>query len=83
MPLNQNYDLVVSGSTIQWFVDREAFLQRLAQAMNPGALLAVSLFGPENFKELRELTGRGLAYPTLAELRKELETDFDIIELRS
>lgn len=61
-------DLIASTSTIQWFEDKARFAAKTAAALNPGGYLALSLFGTENFREIRSTTGEGLAYHTLDEL---------------
>lgn len=61
-------DLIASASTIQWFEDKARFAARTAEALNPGGYLALSLFGTENFREIRATTGEGLTYHTLDEL---------------
>lgn len=63
-----NLDLIASASTVQWFDDMPGFVSRAAEATNPGGWLVLSTFGPDNFREIRETTGEGLDYYTLAEL---------------
>lgn len=43
---------VVSASTIQWFNSPERFISRLMRALQPGAVVALSTFGPETYREL-------------------------------
>ena len=76
-------DLFVSSSAIQWLPDPRAYLQRVVHEVTPDALLAVSTFGPDNLLELRQLTGQGLDYPTLADWRCTLEELGYAYELRS
>lgn len=61
-------ELVASASTVQWFDDLQAFVEKCAAATLPGGHLGLSTFGPENFAEIAALTGEGLTYPTLAEI---------------
>ena len=72
LALPEGTDLVVSCSTLQWFAAPEAFLRRCQQALAPGGWLAVSTFGPDNLREIRTLTGDGLAYSDLDALRAQL-----------
>ena len=67
LPLPAGADLITSCSTIQWFEQPARFLQRCADALRPGGLLALSTFGAANLREIRTLTGHGLHYPSLAE----------------
>ncbi|MBQ4279376.1 MAG: malonyl-ACP O-methyltransferase BioC [Rikenellaceae bacterium] len=69
LALPRRLDLVASASTVQWFDDLEAFAAQAIHALAPGGLLALSTFGPENFAEIRALTGESLEYLTPGELR--------------
>lgn len=73
MEFPRNLDLIASASTVQWFDDMPGFASRAAAATNPGGWLVLSTFGPDNFREIRETTGEGLDYYTLAELCGILE----------
>lgn len=74
-------DLITSCSTLQWFQDPAAFFRRCRQALPPGGILAFSTFGQENMKQIRRLTGHGLDYLSLEELRARLEPSFEILHL--
>lgn len=56
-------DLVLAGSVLQWFSRPEVFFENLRRRLRPGGLAAVVTYGPENCREVKALTGRGLAYP--------------------
>ncbi|WP_159089991.1 methyltransferase [Ruegeria sp. Alg231-54] len=45
-------NLITSASMVQWLHDPATFLQRAAKALAPGGWLAVSGFGPEQYREL-------------------------------
>ncbi|MCG7522174.1 methyltransferase domain-containing protein [Ruegeria sp. Ofav3-42] len=45
-------NLIASASMIQWLRDPAAFLRKAATALTPGGWLAVSGFGPEQYREL-------------------------------
>lgn len=76
------FDLILSSSTLQWVHDLPALTAKLADHLEPGGLLAVSLYGPDNFLEIRALTGSGLSYPSLAELRALMARHFQILAIR-
>ena len=59
----EGLDLVLAGSVLQWFSRPEAFFENLRRRLRPGGLAAVVTYGPENCREVKALTGRGLAYP--------------------
>lgn len=61
-------DLVLAGSVLQWFSRPKNFFDRLARALRPGGLAALVTFGPANCREIRLLTGAGLAYPDFSTL---------------
>lgn len=52
---NQNFDLIVSSLTFQWFVDPLANLEKLCQRLKPGGVLVFSTLGEETFQEWRVL----------------------------
>jgi malonyl-CoA O-methyltransferase len=79
MALPAGLDLVVSSSTFHWLTDLPALLDRLYEAMAPRGLLCFSLYGPSNLMELREITGIGLDYSTLADLQKLVERNFALL----
>lgn len=66
-------DLIASASTVQWFADMPAFVAKAAAALNSGGVLALSSFGPENFREIRAAAATGLDYLTLAQLTALIE----------
>ena len=66
-------DLFVSSSAIQWLADPCAYLARTVHELAARATVAVSTFGPDNLLELRQLTGQGLHYPSLANWHSTLQ----------
>lgn len=74
-----NLDLIVSNATFQWLDDPESFLSELNTHMTPGGIMAFSTFGPQNFMEIRHLTGKSLTYLSCSELRTLLEKQFQVI----
>ncbi len=74
MEFPQGLDLIASASTVQWFDDLPGFARRASAATRPGGWLVLSTFGPDNFREIRNVTGEGLEYYSLAELTGILES---------
>lgn len=66
--IDSHYGLIASASTLQWFDDLSAFIVRAARGLTPGGILAISTFGPDNFREITATTGYGLEYPTSVSL---------------
>ncbi|WP_170429238.1 methyltransferase domain-containing protein [Ruegeria arenilitoris] len=74
-------DLIASASMIQWLHDSRTFLQRAAQALPPGGWLAVSGFGPEQYRELVRV-GSNAKAPGLCgsdDLVAAIEDQLDIV----
>ncbi|MCD8073165.1 MAG: malonyl-ACP O-methyltransferase BioC [Alistipes sp.] len=69
----QDTDALLSASTIQWFDDLPSFLHRACSATRKGGALALSSFGPDNFKEIRNIRGEGLDYLPRMELGRMVE----------
>ena len=79
--LPDKLDLVASASTVQWFDDLAAFTRRVHESLLPGGILAFTTFGPDNFNEIKTLTGEGLDYLTLEEFRIMLsQQGYEIVE---
>ncbi len=79
MAFPQEQQLVTSCSTLQWFQHPHRFFEKCNQSLAEGGILAFSTFGPENFREIKETTGAGLAYPTLEELKRMLSPHYHIL----
>jgi len=77
--LPQELDLILSGSTFQWFNNLDAFLKKCHAALSKTGFLAFSSFGPENYREIRSVEGSGLNYLSFGEHQKLLEKYFDIV----
>ena len=69
-PLPGSFDLIISSSTFHWVHDLEGLLEKLADHLTPNGCLAFSMYGPDNLQEIRRLTGIGLDYSSLDEVRK-------------
>jgi len=72
-------DLIAANAVLQWLHDPAALLRKFAAALNPGGLLGFSVFGPDNFRELRKLTGIGLDYRERESYLAMLKPDFDVL----
>ena len=71
-------DLLTSCSTLQWFTDPAAFFARSRRFLKPDGILAFTTFGPSNMHEIRSLTGHGLDYLPLDEVRRLVASHFDV-----
>ena len=72
-------DLIISNAMFQWFKTIDA--DNYKNLLNSGGIFAFSSFSPENFKEIRELTGLSLDYRTIDELTLIFEKNFEILHV--
>jgi malonyl-ACP O-methyltransferase BioC len=77
--LPDQYDLVLSSSTLHWVHDLPALCAKLHRHLYPGGVLAFSLYGKDNLREIREVTGVGLAYRNLEQLQTVVDERFTIL----
>lgn len=66
-------DIIASSSSIQWFDDVESFIHKLPAKLSDGGYLFLSTFGPENFNEIKTVTGKGLEYKSKRQLEAILQ----------
>jgi len=74
-----NLDVVLSSSTVQWFSQLELFFEKVNKVLKPEGLFAFSTFGPDNFKELKQVCNVGLPYKTTQEILAMLPSSFDVV----
>ncbi len=79
LPLEENFDLIVSSSTFQWFSNLSATFEKLSCALAPEGMMLFSTFGNKNLWELRSITGTGLHYHTKKEICEMLAPHFNIL----
>jgi malonyl-ACP O-methyltransferase BioC len=73
------YDLVISSSTLHWVHDLPALCDKLHRHLQPGGTFALSLYGKDNLREIRTVTGVGLVYRNLDQLINVLSERFEIL----
>ncbi|MEA2114945.1 MAG: malonyl-ACP O-methyltransferase BioC [Thermodesulfobacteriota bacterium] len=78
IPLTGPFDLIISSSTFHWLHDLEGLLIKLADNLAPGAILAFSMYGPDNLQEIRQLTGIGLDYFSLQQVQAMVSKYFTL-----
>jgi malonyl-ACP O-methyltransferase BioC len=76
---NKKFDMIISNAVFQWCEDLEKVFDICKSILNKNGILAFSTFSPENFKEIKSLTGVALKYYTLEEIRNLLDNNFEII----
>ncbi|WP_350561651.1 methyltransferase domain-containing protein [Psychrobacter sp. CAL346-MNA-CIBAN-0220] len=63
--LGDQHSLIVSANAVQWFDDPLNFIAQSATRLQVGGQLLFNTFTPENFLQIKALTGQGLEYPTV------------------
>ena len=71
-----HFSLIASASTFQWFIRTDKMIERFARWQSAGDILLFSTFLPDNLREIRQLTGIGLSYPSSEDWRHWLERDY-------
>ena len=74
---DEKWDLILSASTIQWFVNLPVFFRNARRCLTEGGMLCCSTFLPDNLKELRAARPSTLLYPSAAELSAMIGEVFD------
>lgn len=76
---SKKVDLIISNAMFQWFNDLEKVSSHYSNLLNKDGILAFTTFSPENFCEIRELTGLTLEYKSIEEIKSELNNKFNIL----
>ena len=80
--LAENHSLIISANAVQWFDNPLSFVTQSAQRLQSGGQLVFSTFTPNNFLQIKTLTGQGLHYPDIDEWQLALDSaGFKNIEL--
>ena len=73
-------DLIISNAMFQWFDNLEKALQIIKLSLDKNGILAFSTFAPENFCQIREITGLTLKYKSKNEIENILKnTGFEVL----
>lgn len=83
LQVNAKFNLIISNAMFQWFTNLEKALSYYKTLMNKDGIIAFSTFAPDNFKEIKSLTGLTLEYKTVDEIRSILEKDFEVLYLEN
>ena len=80
LSLPEHLNAIVSSSAIQWIQNLPQLLNRCYDALNDQGWLCLSTFGPNNFKEIKQLTGQGLSYWSMQDWQDQLQASgFDVL----
>lgn len=82
LDLGLNHGLIVSANAVQWFDNPLGFIKQSYERLASGGQLLLNTFTPNNFLQVKALTGQGLKYPTVNDWQSALITSgFECIEL--
>lgn len=76
--VNDKFNLIISNAMFQWFTNLEKAMDYYKGLLNSGGIIAFTTFAPDNFKEIKSLTGLTLDYRSEEEIKKILSRNFDI-----
>lgn len=79
----RKFNLVLSNAVFQWYENLDKIFEQCKNLLQPNGILAFSTFSPENFKEIKSITGLSLEYKSPAELTDLLKKDFEIIKIEN
>ncbi len=68
----KKFDLIIANASLQWCNDLFLTIKKLQSFLNKDGILAISVFGKENLKEIKESFNVSLKYPTIEEIKKNL-----------
>lgn len=77
-PERQN--VIWSGATIQWIEDLESFFCKLADLLDTNGCVALSSFGPDNYREIKAVTGKGICYKSMQEVIEAASGKFELVQ---
>ncbi len=70
-----------SGATIQWVTDLTAFFARMSALLIPNGFMVLSSFGPNNYAEIKAITGRGIDYPSNDQVIHFASDHFELVTM--
>lgn len=79
--LGNNYDLIISSSSIQWLHNPIKFINRLIGKLADNGVIIISTFSSNNLLEIKHLLGVGLNYNTVKDFQKGINTKNFNIEI--
>ncbi|HOJ38323.1 MAG TPA: malonyl-ACP O-methyltransferase BioC [Ignavibacteriales bacterium] len=74
-----NFDLIISNATIQWVENKKQLFDKFFDILSDNGLIAITTFGNENYKEIKNTFGVGLEYLSKDDYLNMLRNRFDIL----
>ena len=59
----------MSNASLQWCEDFSGTIKKLKSLLNKNGVIAISIFGKDNMKEIKEVFNIGLNYPEIDEIK--------------
>ena len=78
--LNKKYNLIISNACLQWCSNIEETLSKLINALDDGGILAISVFGEDNLKEIKSIFNIGKEISSISSMENFLNTQKIIIK---
>lgn len=75
---HKRFNLIASNACLQWLPFYET-IQNLNHILHKNGILLIGTFGTDNYKEIRDITGIGLPYPTSEYIKDSMRLNFDLI----
>ena len=70
---SRKMDLIISNAMFQWFENLDKAIDILKFSLEKDGFLAFSTFAPDNFAELKDITGLSLQYKSQEEIKEIIE----------
>lgn len=79
---DDNFSLIISANTVQWFDNPLFFIKNSYKNLQKNGQLLFNTFTKNNLLEIKQLTNKGLNYPTKKQWIDELKKyNFNILEI--
>ncbi|MCR5266316.1 MAG: malonyl-ACP O-methyltransferase BioC [Cyanobacteria bacterium RUI128] len=67
---SETVDLILSNASLQWLDDLENFIQKMKNHLNKNGIFGFTVFGKDNYKELKTILKSNLKYYSIDEVEK-------------
>ncbi len=78
----EKLSMICSGAAIQWIKDLPVFFKKAYEALSTKGFLVVSTFGPNNYSQIKKLTGCGIEYTDAMELMQMASDYFKVVDFK-
>ena len=75
---HKSFHLIASNACLQWLPFNET-MQHLHHMLHKNGILLIGTFGINNYKEIRDITGIGLPYPTSEHIKDSINCNFEFL----